>query len=321
MEALIDFLRTFTSDEASLRHLVVMVVAATIFVFGLGVSIIVSAITSPVRRRLGLLNEKDRDRSRLTLKIATAVGPVAAYVLPKEELERNKVQRDLVRAGFRSPQALQVFYGVKTLLAILCPIVVMSAARFFPDLTTQSVVMYAMAGAGAGLLVPNFVLNRKVESRMRQLRNGFPDALDLLVVCVEAGLGLNQAFVRVAEEIHPLSRAMSQELHLLNLEIRAGKPRDESLRNLHERTGVDDIRTLALMLIQADRFGTSVANALRVHSDTLRDKRRQRAEEAAAKTAIKLIFPLVLCIFPAMFVVLVGPGFIQITEALRGIGG
>lgn len=323
MEALIDFLRTFTSDEGSLRHLVVIVVGATIFVFGLGVSIIVSAVTSPVRRRLGLLNEKENNHGRFTLKIVTAMGPVAAFVLPKEELERNKVQRDLFRAGIRSPQALQVFYGIKTLLAIVCPIVVMFGARFFPDLTTQSVVMYAMIGAGVGLMAPNFILSRKLESRMRQLRNGFPDALDLLVVCVESGLGLGPALQRVADELIVSHPELSLELATVNAEMRAGVPREQALRNVADRTGLEDIRGLVGLLVQSMRFGTSVADALRVYSDEFRDRRMQAAEEQAAKMSTKLIFPLVIFMFPVFFIVAIGPAVLRIIDAFgqRAAGG
>jgi tight adherence protein C len=145
------------------------------------------------------------------------------------------------------------------------------------------------------------------------------DALDLLVACVEAGMGLNQALVRVAEEIRNVSESLSEELAMVNLEIRAGKPRAQALRNLAERTGSEDIEALASMLIQTERFGTSVGRALRVQADTLRQKRRQRAEEAAAKTTIKLVFPLVLFVFPALFVVVLGPAVIQVLEALAGI--
>jgi tight adherence protein C len=151
------------------------------------------------------------------------------------------------------------------------------------------------------------------------LQRALPDSLDLLVVCVEAGLGLNQALVRVSEEIEHVSTVMSDELVLTNLEIRAGTPRDEALRNLGERTGLGDLKSLTAMLIQTDRFGTSVATALRVHSDTMRTKRRQRAEEAAAKTTIKLVFPLVLFIFPAMFVVILGPAVLHILEQMKGL--
>ncbi|HET9512951.1 MAG TPA: type II secretion system F family protein, partial [Gemmatimonadales bacterium] len=147
-----------------------------------------------------------------------------------------------------------------------------------------------------------------------------PDALDLMVVCVEAGLGLNQAIQRVAEEIMYMSPSLGEQMSLVNLEIRAGTPRDEAMRNFANRTDLDDVRSIATVLIQTERFGTSVADALRTHSDTLRTKRRQRVEEAAAKTAIKMLFPLVFCIFPAMFIVILGPGLIRAIKAFSGAG-
>ena len=315
MEALIDFLRGFVADEAGLRNTVVVIVAATIFVFGLGVSALVAAFTNPVRRRLGLINDSDAKNGRLSLTIATAVGPVAAFVLPKEELERNKVQRDLVRAGLRSPQALQVFYGVKTLLAVAFPVFVFVGARFFPELGTQTIVIYAMIGAGVGMLAPNYVLRRKVQARMKALRHGFPDALDLLIVCVEAGLGLGPALQRVADELIVSHPELSFELTTVTAEMRAGVPRETALKNLADRTGLSDIRGLVSLLVQSMRFGTSVADALRVYSEEFRDKRMQAAEEQAAKMSTKLIFPLVLCMFPVFFIVAIGPSVLRIIDA------
>jgi tight adherence protein C len=172
-----------------------------------------------------------------------------------------------------------------------------------------------------GYVGPSLHLRMRTRRRQKEMQKALPDALDMLVVSVEAGLGLNQALVRVAEEIDRLSPVLSEQLGLVNLEIRAGTPREEALRNLSDRTGLADIASLTQMLIQTERFGTSVAQALRIHADTMRTKRRQRAEEAAAKTTIKLIFPLVFCIFPAMFVVILGPALIQIFHALRGFGG
>jgi tight adherence protein C len=314
MEALIDFLRAFASDEASLRNTVVLVVAAAIFVFGLGVSVRVAAVTNPVRRRLGLINETQPQNGRLAIRIATAIGPVAAYVLPKEELERNKVQRNLTRAGIRSPQALQVFYAVKTLLAIILPILIFAAARFFPDLATQSVVMYATMGAGVGMLAPNYILHKLLDSRMKQLRNGFPDALDLLVVCVESGLGLGPALQRVANELGVSHPELSFELATVTAEIRAGVQRETALKNLADRTGLTDIRGLVSLLVQSMRFGTSVADALRVYSDEFRDKRMQAAEEQAAKLSTKLIFPLILFMFPVFFIVAIGPAVLRLID-------
>lgn len=315
MEALIDFLRTFVSDEAGLRQSVIVVVAATIFVFGLGVSVLVAAFTNPIRRRLGLINEKESKDGRLAIRIATAVGPVAAYVLPKEEMERNKVQRDLIRAGIRSPQALQVFYAIKTLLAVILPILVFAGARFFPDLQTGSVVMYAMMGATVGMLTPNYILHKMVASRMKSLRHGFPDGLDLLVVCVEAGLGLGPALQRVADELGVSHPELSVELATVTAEIRAGVQREAALKNLADRTGLTDIRGLVSLLVQSMRFGTSVADALRVYSEEFRDKRMQAAEEQAAKLSTKLIFPLVLFMFPVFFIVAIGPAVLRLIDA------
>lgn len=226
----------------------------------------------------------------------------------------------LVHAGYRHRNAVAVYAGVRLALAGGLAGVVAVAGPIL-GLHPGVVLLGALYMGALGYILPTLVVRSKARGRQKEITLTLPDALDLLVVCVEAGLGLNQAFLRVADEIHPLSQVTALEFHMMNLEIRAGTPREEALRNLFERTGVEDIRSLTMMMIQADRFGTSIAHALRVHSDTLRDKRRQRAEEAAAKTTIKMIFPLVLCIFPAMFVVLIGPGFLQILEAFTSMGG
>jgi tight adherence protein C len=169
-----------------------------------------------------------------------------------------------------------------------------------------------LIAAAIGYYLPNAILAHMVERRQRTILESFPDALDLLTVCVEAGLGLDAALLRVATEMEVTSPVLSEELHLVNLELRAGSSKEKALRNLSLRTGVEDVDTLVAMLIQAERFGTSVADSLRVHSDALRTKRRLRAEEAAAKIPIKLLFPLIFCIFPSMMLVLLGPAFIRI---------
>jgi tight adherence protein C len=181
-------------------------------------------------------------------------------------------------------------------------------------------VLVAVWGALMGYVLPTFYVRRRIAKRQKEMQKALPDALDLLVVCVEAGLGLNQALVRVSQEIDRVSPVLSEQLALVNLEIRAGTPRDDAFRNLGDRTGLQDIKSLMAMLIQTDRFGTSVAQALRTHADTMRTKRRQRAEEAAAKTTIKLVFPLVLLIFPALYVIILGPALIQILESLSQFG-
>jgi tight adherence protein C len=226
----------------------------------------------------------------------------------------------LIQAGYPQATAVPMYLGARIGLPLLMG---GSLALLLPALGqpwTTSVIL-GVWGALFGFIAPTFIVRSRITRRQKQMQKALPDALDLLVVCVEAGLGLNQAMVRVAEEIERVSPVLSEQVGLVNLEIRAGTPRDEAFRNLGHRTGVQDIKSLMAMLIQTDRFGTSIAQALRTHADTMRTKRRQRAEEAAAKTTIKLVFPLVLFIFPALFVIILGPALIQIFEALGSFPG
>jgi tight adherence protein C len=224
----------------------------------------------------------------------------------------------LIQAGYRRTGAVAIYWGTRLALAAG---LFAAGMTLIPVTSVSSTValLVAMYLGTVGYVLPMLRVRQQRRRRQKEIQHALPDALDLLVVCVEAGLGLNQALVRVSEEIRHLSTLMSLELLYTNAEIRAGTPRDEALRHLADRTGVDDIGSLVTMLIQTDRFGTSVARSLRVHSDVLRQKRRQRAEEAAAKTAIKMVFPLVFCIFPAMFVVILGPGIIDIIRTLSGL--
>ena len=225
--------------------------------------------------------------------------------------DTSEVRQFLTQAGYPDPSAVSVYWAARVTLAaglpaagiLLLPIVGASPTQVMLG------VFWFMA---LGWVGPTFYVRSRLKARQKEVQLALPDMLDMLVVCVEAGLGLNQALVRVSEEIDHVSPIMSEQLALINLEMRAGTPRDEALKNFAERTGLADIRSLVSMLIQTDRFGTSVANALRVHSETMRTKRRQRAEEAAAKTTIKLVFPLVLFVFPAMFVVVLGPSALAI---------
>jgi len=228
-------------------------------------------------------------------------------------------RRRLIHAGYREPRALPVFLGIRlgsTLMLGMYGFLGANAA----DLPGMLMIVGGILGAATGWVVPNFILSMRVSKRQTELQKALPDALDLLVICVEAGLGLNQALVRVAAEIRHGSRAMTEELALTNMAIRAGTPREQALMDFSERTGVPDIRSLATMLIQTERFGTSIAHSLRIHAETMRTKRRQRAEEAAAKTTIKMIFPLAFCIFPALFVVILGPALISIAATFRQMG-
>ena len=232
--------------------------------------------------------------------------------------DTSLVRDQLIHAGFTSPSAPAIYLGARTLLAGGLAFVTFTLLKL-AGLPYAASLLGSLWGAAMGWIGPAFWLGARISARQKEMIKALPDALDLLVVCVEAGLGLNQALVRVAEEIGSVSPVLGGHLTLVNLEMRAGTPREEALRNLADRTGVEDIQSFVTMLVQTDRFGTAIADALRIHSDTLRTKRRQRAEEAAAKTAIKMLFPLVFFIFPALFVVILGPAVIQIIETLGNV--
>jgi len=230
--------------------------------------------------------------------------------VPRSPSEMGKVRLRLVRAGYRKEEALAFFLGVRVACAFAAFGVFATPVLIRPNLPL------AFGALGLGYLLPGIVLARLAKRRQHRLRLSLADAVDLLVVSVEAGLGLDQALMRVGEELQAAYPDLADELRLINLELRAGKGRVEALRNLGDRTGVEDLSSLCTMLIQTDKFGTSVAQSLRVHSETLRTKRRQRAEEAAAKTGVKMVFPLVFCIFPAIWVVTIGPAAIKFVTVL-----
>lgn len=215
----------------------------------------------------------------------------------------------MVKAGFRRKDAPVLFYGVKLALAFTL-LLVFAAGGYL----AQNPLLYVVLAILLGAVVPDFWMGRRITRRKENIQLGIPDALDLTVVCVEAGLGLDQSLMRIGQEIRPIHRDLSDELRLLNLEVNAGKPRAQALRNLANRTEVDDLKALVAVLIQTDKFGTSIAQSLRVFSDSLRVKRRQRAEERAAKTTIKMIPPLVFFILPAIFVVVLGPAIITLVQ-------
>jgi len=227
-----------------------------------------------------------------------------------------ETRQRLIRAGYRGQDAVPVYYSLRVLSLVVGALVIIALV---PTLQGRNLIMWVLTGAAVSWMLPAGILRRKIRLRQKEIQIALPDALDMLVICVEAGLGLNQALVRVSEEVETMSTVLSEELQIVNLEMRAGTPREDALRNLGERTDVPDLRSLATMLIQTDRFGTSIAQALRVHSDTLRTKRRQRAEEAAAKTTIKMVPPLVFFIFPAIFVVVLGPAMLTLMRELGGV--
>jgi tight adherence protein C len=306
-------------DSSNFGVVVLLIsVGAAACLFAYGLSILVAGATDPVRKRLAAVTAPVRkEEKQQALDLSWFVNPLAKYLVPKKSTERDSAQTQLIQAGYRSPQALRNFYGIKAVLAISLPVLLLIAARWAPQLSTNAIAFFAILLAFIGVRLPDYVLGHLRGRRIKRLRNGLPDALDLLVVCVESGLGLTPAIERVARELEFSHTELAQELALVNAEMRAGVERPVALRNLAARSGVDDINGLVGLLVQTIRFGTSVAEALRVYSEEFRDKRMQKAEEQAAKIGTKMIFPLVLCLFPSFFIVAVGPAVLRIIAAFK----
>ena len=250
-------------------------------------------------------------------KISRRPKPVARLALPEEGWEASGLRTRFMNAGLRNPSAPGVFFATKALLTFVIPGLFMVYAGIRSVPFGVNVVMFGLLFLAAfGYYLPNVILSRKIALRQRDLFEAFPDAMDLVIVCVEAGLGLDAAISRAGEEMRLRSPALADELNLVGLELRAGASRERALRNLALRTGVEEVGSLVTMLVQADRFGTNVADSLRVHAETLRTRRRLKAEEAAAKIPLKLLFPLIFFIFPSLLLVLLGPSFIRIIKIL-----
>jgi tight adherence protein C len=294
-----------------------MVLPLLAFVFGSLIITAVALVMMPgkavaIDRRLEELTLRDEPdaEKKPRLQSLIALFKRIGEKVPRSPKEMGSLRLRLVQAGYRREEAVTIFFGIRVMFAL-------ALFMFFstPIVARPNMVM-ALAGLGAGYVLPGMALARLAKRRAHRIRLALADALDLLVVSVEAGLGLGQAMTRVGSELAFAYPDLSDELKLINLELRAGKPRPEALRNLADRTGVEDLSSLVTMLIQTDKFGTSVAQSLRVYSETLRTKRRQRAEEAAAKTGVKMVFPLVFCIFPAVWIVTIGPAAIRFITVL-----
>jgi tight adherence protein C len=236
-------------------------------------------------------------------------------MLPASPKDVTIMQRKLIRAGIKSPNALKMLYGSKVLLGISLPLL-MSVAVASSEADSANKIAAILAAAAAGFFGPNEYVKIKAQRRQKEIQRGLANALDLLVVCVESGLGLDQAIVQVAKDLEHAHKDITEEFAMVNLELKAGKRRVEALRNLADRTGVDDLKKLVAVLIQADRFGTGIAQSLRAHSDFMRIQARQIAEEKAAKLGVKLVFPIFFCILPTLFVITVGPMAVKIVREL-----
>jgi tight adherence protein C len=291
-------------------------------VFGLVFFALSQFLANPVRDRLEVIGggrelRPERPPSQWVQRIVKLTGPLARLSVPEEGWESSSVRTHFMNAGFRNPSAPLIYFAAKTALALLFPaLLYLYVSTTGSKLQGNTLLAVLLVVAAVGYYLPNIILRRMVFTRQREIFETFPDALDLMTICVEAGLAMDAAIARVADEIKLNSPILSEELHLVTLELRAGASKEKALRNLALRTGVEDVDILVAMLIQAERFGTSIGASLRVHADGLRTKRRLRAEEAAAKSALTLLFPLIFCICPSLLLVLLGPAFIQIYRVL-----
>ena len=267
-----------------------------------------------IERVVGGIEQTEHMPSHPSLALHDLVKKLGNFV-PQSPKDVTVMQRRLIRAGIRKEGALRTLYGAKFALGVSLPLF-MAATILGSSFETGNKMMAILAAAAVGFFGPNEFIRRKATKRQKEISRGLPNALDLLVVCVESGLGLDQAIMQVSKELDNAHPEISEEFGLVNLELKAGKRRVEALRNLAERTGVDDLKKLVAVLIQADRFGTGVAQSLRAHADFMRVQARQVAEEKAAKLGVKLIFPIFFCILPSLFVVTVGPVAMKIIREL-----
>lgn len=301
--------------ETSLILAIIGVFACVAVVTGMVTSMVLERQSAGNRRFKEVMRSVSSRTTTQATSLANATGPAPivktlSKFLPKSPKDMGRLQRRFSTAGLHGPAPVAAYLIGEVVLAIvglMIPLYFMGWRRG---------MVFAVLAAVVGYMIPSFLLGYYVTKRQKEIRNGLPDALDLLIVCLEAGLGLDQAISKCADELALAHPALAEELRMINVEGRAGKPRIEAFKNFADRTKVDDVRSLVSMLVQTDRFGTSVAQALRTHADVSRTKRRQRAEERAAKIGVKLVFPLVFCLFPAFYVVTLGPAIIKFVEAL-----
>ena len=281
-----------------------------------------SAATERLRRMAGTEGGTNQTLHSMVIPDETPAADMAQRLaqplnklLPPSASEAKKLQKQLMHAGYRSAEAPIIYRGIQLVSMAGFPVLVAGVCALMAR-PISSALVYMILGFVVGFILPRFFLARITKTRQRNLRWGLADALDLMVVSVEAGLGLNAAMMKVASELKDVHSAIAIEFELANLEIRVGRDRDEALRNLAERTGIDDLRSLVAMLIQTDKFGTSIAKGLRVFSDGLRTKRRQRAEQEAQKAAVKLLLPLACFLFPTLFIAILGPAALNLMDVL-----
>ncbi|MFQ3786871.1 type II secretion system F family protein [Halomonas sp. A29] len=320
--AWVDRFATFTQDPYAMQLGFAALLGMAVFTLMVALLLLFLGLSDPLRRRLKHL-EASAEAAAGHGKaeeggLVQWLGPMGEKLVPGKEEVRSRIAGELRHAGKRSPAAVSLFYGIRLLLTVAPPLLLLMLVVPFVRIPSAMAMLLVLASAIFGYLLPRFWLERAIRQRTRQLRRGLPDALDLLVVCSEAGLGLGAAIQRVARDLEVSHPELAGELHLFGMQTRAGMDNRSALRDLEERTGVEDIRGLVTTLLQSMRFGTSIAMTLRLFAVELRDKRTQEAEEKAAKVSTKMLFPLIFCVFPSFFVVALGPPLLGAAAALAG---
>nr|HIL75293.1 type II secretion system F family protein [Rhodospirillales bacterium] len=315
MEFINQFLFTITGSIITEKWLVISLVAFSVFFLVIALCLLLNHLFDPIKQRMDNLTKTQQSN---TQSIPDTVHKLGSYFIIENEKKISYDQERLLHAGYREKNNLAQYYGIKTVLMVtLSAFSFLICRLFFPSLPQQSSLLIIGCALITGFIFPSILLDKLVKKRKRIIRNYFPDVIDQLIVCVESGLGLDSSLQRIANDIALSNETMSYELELINSEIQAGVNRDQAFKNLVARTGVDGIRSLASTLSQSMRFGTSLSDTLRIYADDMRDKRMQNAEEEAAKLAIKMLFPLVLCFFPGIFIIILGPAIISINAAFN----
>lgn len=317
LNAIFALLNSLSSQPEMAQTGFALMLGVAVFTLMIAAILIGTGLTHPVRRRLRRLVPASEETAAKPAGLRQAVESVGDAVSPRDEATKVRTKERLRHAGIRAQGAAGTYYGARLLLSLVLVVTVVVAVSA-TSIPAAPQAMFVVAAALAGYLAPSFWLDWVVRRRTGRIRRALPDALDLLVVCTEAGLGLSSAIQRVASDLGVSHPELAEELRIFNMQIRAGMDNRSALRDLEARTGVEDVRGLVTTLLQSMRFGTSVASTLRIYSEELRDKRMQRAEEYAAKVGTKMLFPLVLCIFPSFFVVTLGPPILGAIAALSG---
>lgn len=305
----------FLQAPEQIRFAFIVAVFLAVVLFMYAVMRWINSLNTPEHRRVKEIAGHSSEKIN-TDRYSKVLGNVAPFLVPKKSKELTTATEQLHHAGYTHPNAVIIYYGLKIISGLTLGSATYLYLKYGAVLGSIELLVGSAAAAFVGMLIPNRFLSRRASKRQDILRKGFPDALDLLVVSVEAGLGFNAALSRVSREINITHPQLADELSTVNDEIRAGVDRSEALRNLYKRTGLEDIQGLTTLIAQSLRFGTSIADALRIYSEEYRDKRMQKAQEQAALIGTKLIFPLVLCIFPSFFLVIIGPAILGVLAAM-----